>query len=78
MVIAYVLITTIPTKEHEVYNALQEVDEIVELHPIFGEYDLIAKIEVQDMEELTEVMLKEIRHVSGILNTKTLASVSLV
>ena len=54
------------------------MDEIVDLHPIFGEYDLIAKIEVQDIDELTAVMLQEIRHISGILNTKTLASVPLI
>lgn len=75
MVIAYVLIITIPRMEHEVYLALQEVDEIVELHPIFGEYDLIAKIEVDDVDELTTVMLEKVRPIPGILNTKTLTSV---
>jgi DNA-binding Lrp family transcriptional regulator len=75
MVIAFVLITTIPSMEHEVYRDLQEVDEIVELHPIFGEYDLLAKIEVPDVDELSDVMLKKIRRISGILNTKTMTSV---
>ncbi len=46
------------------------------LHPIIGEYDLIAKIEVPDVDELTEVMLKKSRPISGILNTKTMTSVS--
>jgi DNA-binding Lrp family transcriptional regulator len=45
MAIGFVLISTAPAKEHEVYNQLLNVKEIVELHPLFGEYDLIAKIE---------------------------------
>ncbi len=42
MAIGFVLISTAPAKEHEVYNELLKVKEIVELHPLFGEYDLIA------------------------------------
>ncbi len=47
MAIGFVLISTAPAKEHEVYNELLKVKEIVELHPLFGEYDLIAKIEAE-------------------------------
>ena len=48
MVIGFILISTAPAKEHDVFKALMNVPEIVELHPLFGEYDLIAKIEARD------------------------------
>ena len=45
MTLGFVLIDTSATYEHEVYNKLSKVPEIIELHPLFGDYDLIAKIE---------------------------------
>ena len=44
MSIAYVLIIAEPTRKHEVYIKLESDPKILELHPLFGEYDLIAKI----------------------------------
>ena len=62
MSIGFILIKAAPALEHEVYNKLSKVPEIVELHPLFGEYDLIAKIEADDFEKLGE----------GVIDTKTL------
>ena len=45
MPVGFVLISTAPAKEHQVYNELLKIKEIVELHPLFGEYDLIAKVD---------------------------------
>ncbi len=44
MAIGFVLITIAPTHEHDVSTKLSKVSEIIELHPLFGEYDLLAKI----------------------------------
>ncbi len=52
MAIGFVLINVAPAHEHEVYNKLSKIPQIVELHPLFGEYDLIAKIDANDFEEL--------------------------
>ncbi len=46
--------------------------EIIELHPLFGEYDLMAKIEAKNLEELTQIILNKIRKVEGVADTKTL------
>ncbi len=43
MAVGFILISTAPAKEHEVYNELLKVKEVVELHPLFGEYDLINR-----------------------------------
>ncbi len=75
MAIGFVLISTAPAKEHEVYNELLKVKEIVELHPLFGEYDLIAKIETEDFNLLGEVVVDSIRSIPGVIDTKTLTGI---
>ena len=75
MAIGYVLVTTTPTKEHEVYTELLRVKGIVELHLLFGEYDLIAKVEARDFDELGQLVVNKIRSVSGVISTKTLTGI---
>ena len=72
MAIGFVLITIAPAREHDVYNKLSKVPEIIELHPLFGEYDLIAKIEADDFENLGVVVVNKIRSIDGVIDTKTL------
>ncbi|HEX9710380.1 MAG TPA: Lrp/AsnC ligand binding domain-containing protein [Candidatus Thermoplasmatota archaeon] len=75
MVIGFVLVSTAPAKEHEVYNRLQEISEIVELHPLFGEYDLIAKIDTKDFNHLGQIVVNKIRTIPGVIDTKTLTGI---
>ncbi|PKK85583.1 MAG: AsnC family transcriptional regulator [Thermoplasmata archaeon HGW-Thermoplasmata-1] len=72
MAVGFVLISAAPSKEHEVYDELMKIPEIVELHPLFGEYDLIAKIEGGDFDSLGHVIVNKIRTIDGIIDTKTL------
>ncbi len=72
MAIGFVLITAAPAHEHDVYNKLSKVPEIVELHPLFGEFDIIAKIETDDFESLRNIVVNKIRTIDGIIDIKTL------
>lgn len=72
MAIGFVLISAAPAREHEVYNKLSKVPQIIELHPLFGEYDLIAKIEADDFESLGDIVVNKIRTIEGVIDTKTL------
>ena len=75
MAIGFVLISTAPGKEHEVYEKLVKVKIIIELHPLFGEYDLIAKIEAEDFNRLGEIVVEKIRTIKGVIDTKTLTGI---
>ncbi|HLF05845.1 MAG TPA: Lrp/AsnC ligand binding domain-containing protein [Thermoplasmata archaeon] len=75
MAIGFVLISTAPAKEHAVYSALKKVKEIVELHPLFGEYDLIAKVEAEDFNMLGQIVVDKIRTIPGVIDTKTLTGI---
>jgi DNA-binding Lrp family transcriptional regulator len=71
----FVFISTAPTKEHNVFSALSMMKEIIEVHPLFGEYDLIVKIEAKDFEELGQIVIKCIRTLDGVVDTKTLPGI---
>ncbi len=75
MAVGFVLISTSPSKEHDVYDALKKVKEIVELHPLFGEFDMLAKIEAKDFNELGRIVVEKIRAVPGVEDTKTLTGI---
>ncbi|VVB61086.1 HTH-type transcriptional regulator Ptr1 [uncultured archaeon] len=77
MVIGFVLIHISPTHEYEVFNKLSMLKEVIELHPLFGEYDLIAKIEEEDYESIGQIIIQKIKTIDGIIDTKTLTGVKL-
>jgi DNA-binding Lrp family transcriptional regulator len=68
----FLLINTSPENEHKVYNRLSKISEINELYPLFGEYDLLAQIELKDYDTLINIIQKNIKNIDGILDTKLL------
>lgn len=72
MALGFVLIKIAPGKERKVYDRIASIKEVEELYPLFGEYDLIAKIVVKDFEELSDIVVNKIRTIEGVLETKTL------
>lgn len=73
--IAFVLICTAPGKEKDVYGNLGKIKEITEAYPLFGEYDIIARVEAEDFGRIGEVIVDKVRHVEGVLDTKTLSGI---
>jgi len=74
--IGFVLIGVEPKKDREVYQKLLRIDEVVELYPLFGDYDLIAKVEAESYDRIGEVVVGKIRALPGVRATKTLAKIS--
>ena len=72
MVIAYVLLISKPGTETQVLESLQQKPEIVEVKLLYGEYDLIAKVKVEDVKRLNEFLLENIRQTPNIEKTSTL------
>ena len=72
MAIGFVLVSAAPGKEQKVYDGLQKVPQVTELHPLFGEYDLIAKVEAEDFDSLGKIVVDKIRAIDGVVDTKTL------
>ena len=72
MTIGFVLINVSPGTEKKVFDTMIKWDEIKELYPLFGDYDLIAKVQTSDYEGLSDIVVNKIRALKGVTETKTL------
>ena len=75
MPIGFVLIKVSQGAEKKVFNTLIKVEEILESYPLFGDYDLIAKIQVTNYKELGDTVINKILTIKGITEIKTLTFV---
>jgi DNA-binding Lrp family transcriptional regulator len=76
MPVGFVLVRVSPKHESEVFNNLSKLSEVVELHQLFGEYDLLAKVESVGYEHIGEIVVNKIRTIDGITDTQTLAAIN--
>ena len=72
----YVLVRVKPTYETKVGVHLKALKEAKEVHPLFGEYDFIIKLEGTSHEQITQTILDKIRSQEGVAQTKTLIKTS--
>jgi DNA-binding Lrp family transcriptional regulator len=56
MAIGFALLSISPLHEKTVYEMLRNIPEITEVHPLFGEYDILLKIECPDIDSIGEVV----------------------
>jgi DNA-binding Lrp family transcriptional regulator len=76
--VAYILITVVPTYEHNVYIQLSLLPEFDEVYPVFGEYDLIAKITSEDIYSVGSIVVDKIRTIKGVIDTVTLTGLKFI
>ena len=72
---AYILINCDIGSEEEVITALKDIDAIKEVHGTFGAYDILAKIESSQVEDLREAITWKIRKIDKIRSTLTLMGI---
>ncbi|MFQ5924474.1 MAG: Lrp/AsnC ligand binding domain-containing protein [Dehalococcoidia bacterium] len=74
---AYVLIEVAVGKAKEVVTALQKVEGVQSVAAVTGPYDVIAIIEMQDVNAIGDLVTRNIHSVSGIARTVTCLTVQL-
>ena len=72
---AFILIKTVPGMERDVYLTLSDLECVLEVHVLYGEHDLIARIGANDSSELATILLSTLRTIKGIRDTETLITV---
>jgi DNA-binding Lrp family transcriptional regulator len=72
MAIGFALLSISPLHEKTVYEKLRQIPEIIEVHPLFGEFDILVKIEAHDIDSIGSIVINKIRSVQGVVDTKTL------
>ena len=72
-VAAYVLIVTEVGKEHEIIKELLKVSGVTVAQTVYGEFDVVCKVECNNLKTLDESISK-IRKIQSIIRTMTLIS----
>ena len=77
MAIGFVLITTMPGQEERVRAALDGIEHVTDRWMLFGEFDILARVQADDAFILTRCIVEEIRPLEGIQDTKTMIGAEL-
>lgn len=71
-ILAYVLFKVASGTERDVAEKLTEFGQVVQADIVFGEYDVIARVTIDDLEKLEEFVSHSIRNVPNVLVTSTM------
>lgn len=74
MVTAFVLLNVTLGKEAEVITRLEETEGVKEAYQVYGVYDIIAKVEAENKERLTDVILTRLRKLENVKSTLTMVA----
>ena len=77
MAIGYVLINVSPGQEFDVYQTINDLQNVADTTLLFGDYDILVKLEANSLGEIAQTVVDTIRQVSGVTDTKTLAGAEL-
>ena len=58
--------------DNQVFKAVQKLPEVKEAHILFGDWDVAAKLEMGNPEQLGGIVIAKIRSIEGVRQTKTL------
>ena len=72
MPMAYVLINTEPKHMENVVSTLEKLDAVVEIFPVYGVYDVVAKVQADTMEKLKDIVTWKVRSIDDVRSTITM------
>jgi len=75
MAIAYVLINCDWGYEEQVIEELKHISDVKEIHGTYGAYDMVAKVESDQITTLRETITSKIRKIDRIRSTLSLMAV---
>lgn len=75
----FVLVDTVPGEDEAVLQRLLKIDEVIDVHVISGQYDLLAVLELDlrgryftAVKEAAQKLVRKIRKLSGVRDTNTI------
>ena len=72
MVKAYILVKVQVGSERDVFNKLKKMKETEDVNELYGEWDIIAKVRIDKLEDLDSLISDKIRAVKEIKETSTM------
>jgi DNA-binding Lrp family transcriptional regulator len=71
MTMAFVMINAELGSEDELVRELRKLNNVREVHPVYGVYDIVVKVEAETMDQLKE-FISGIRKLNKIRSTLTM------
>jgi DNA-binding Lrp family transcriptional regulator len=71
MVSSYVLVTVAIGKIQDVLEEIRKMNDVAEAEAVTGPYDIIARVEADDLGELTKTIIQNIHYIDGVIDTTT-------
>jgi DNA-binding Lrp family transcriptional regulator len=68
---AFVFINVKPGKEKEVLEKLRTIKNVTESFELYGDYDIVIKVETEEKERLQAIIMQQVRSIKEIGNTST-------
>ena len=72
MIEAIILITAPAKYSGGIVEILKEIPQIVEVGALYGDIDVYAKVSVESMEALENVVMNRIQNIDTVTSTRTL------
>jgi len=72
----FLIIKVEPKYAHDVFNRISKIEQTHEIHPLFGNWQLICQIDTKTEKEYSEI-LDEIKSLKGVTETKILMGFNL-
>ena len=70
--IAYVQVSLDSAREIEIYDKLKSLRNVREVNVLFGEWDMMVKVEAHSAEELAAFVMENVRSLPGVKLTSTM------
>ncbi|KYC45617.1 MAG: putative HTH-type transcriptional regulator [Candidatus Methanofastidiosum methylothiophilum] len=72
MVVAFALIVGDAGKEKKILESLKNMKEVEEAYIVYGEYDIVVKVNVEQLKDLDPFLTEKIRNIDGVQMTSTM------
>jgi len=72
---AYVLLRVKPGQDRSVFRKVKKLKRVTEMDTVYGEYDLLIKVQVETMEDLDSFIFDTVRAIKGVERSTTLITI---
>ncbi|HJX70054.1 MAG TPA: Lrp/AsnC ligand binding domain-containing protein [Dehalococcoidia bacterium] len=72
MVKSYILIKLLPGFEASALSQVRATSGVLEVGPVFGHWDAVVLAEAKTLQELSTLVINQIRGIQGVHDTETL------
>jgi DNA-binding Lrp family transcriptional regulator len=72
--LAFVLISTEIGFEKEVLATIRKIDNVKNVYPVYGAFDIVAEVESTSRKKLNDIVEENIRHLDKVSSILTMSS----